>query len=221
MHAALPKQYLVLQGRPVLLHTLERLCTYPRIRGVMLGISAQDEHWPKFSGEAARSTNFLGTFRGGDTRARTVMNGLRALTEHTRPRDWILVHDAVRPCLRHEDLDRLIDTVGDYADGGILAVPVSDTVKRADAQGRVLETVARAGLWRAMTPQMFRRERLAAALEEALKEGMDVTDEAMAVERLGGRPRVVTGYPDNIKITYPNDLALADLFLTLQTESRS
>lgn len=221
MHAALPKQYLILQGRPVLLHSLERLCAYPRIRGVMLGVSEHDDHWPKLAGDAAQMSNFLGSFRGGDTRAHTVANGIRALDEHARPEDWILVHDAVRPCLRHEDLDRLIDSVGDYADGGLLAVPVADTVKRADAQDRVLETVARSGLWRAMTPQMFRREQLSAALDAALKEGVEVTDEAMAIERLGGRPRVVTGHPDNIKITYPNDLALADLFLSLQAESRA
>ena len=221
MQAELPKQYLPLQGRPVLLHTLERLCRYPRLRGVIVGIAEGDAHWVRVSAEAGRLRNFLGSYHGGETRARTVLNGLRALAEHSRSGDWILVHDAVRPCLREKDLDRLIEAVGGGMDGGVLAVPVSDTVKRADTQDRILETVERAGLWRALTPQMFRREQLTAALEKVLNEGGDVTDESMAVERLGGRPRIVVGHPDNIKITYPNDLAQADLFLTLQAEGRS
>lgn len=221
MQAALPKQYLALLGRPIILHTLERLCTYPRLRGVRVGIAARDRHWPALANDTGRLPNFLGSFTGGETRAATVLNGLYEFAAHAKPRDWILVHDAVRPCLRHRDLDRLLDTVGDYPDGGLLALPMSDTVKRTDDQGRVLQTVARADLWRALTPQMFRLDMLTSALERVLKQGSAVTDEAMAVEQFGARPRVVAGSADNIKITLPDDLALAGLLLKRQQEQRA
>lgn len=221
MQAALPKQYLALLGRPVILHTLERLCTYPRLHGVLVGITAQDRYWPALAGDAKRLPKLLGTFAGGETRAATVLNGLYQIATHAKARDWILVHDAVRPCLRHQDLDRLIDSIGDYPDGGLLALPMADTVKRTDEQGRVLKTVARAGLWRALTPQMFRLDMLTSALERALKQGSAISDEAMAVEQFGAKPRVVAGYADNIKITLPDDLALAGLLLKRQEEQRA
>lgn len=221
MQAALPKQYLALLGRPVILHTLERLCTYPRLHGVLVGIAAPDRYWSALASDAKRLPKFLGTFAGGETRAATVLNGLYEFATHAKPRDWILVHDAVRPCLRHRDLDRLINTIGDYPDGGLLALPLSDTVKRTDDQGRVLQTVARAGLWRALTPQMFRLDMLTSALERALKQGRTITDEAMAVEQFGAKPRVVAGSTDNIKVTLPDDLALAGLLLKRQEEQRA
>ena len=216
MQAPLPKQYLPLLGRPVILHTLERLCTHPRVRGVMVGISDQDTHWQALIPMLANLPKFLGKYSGGDTRAHTVLNGLRALSKHARLEDWVLVHDSVRPCLRHEDVDKLISAVGNGLEGGLLAFPVSDTVKRVDNEGRVVETVRREGLWRAATPQMFRIGALTSALESAQKRGREITDEASAIEGAGRHPHVVACNADNIKVTLPEDLALAELYLKQQ-----
>lgn len=216
MQAAFPKQYLPLLGRPVILHTLTRLCAHPRVRGVLAGVPNQDMHWQKIAAQAARLPKFLGSYPGGDTRAQTVMNGLKELAKHAQDRDWVLVHDAVRPCVRLGDIDALIAAVGAEPEGGLLALPVSDTVKRVDKEGHVTETVKRDGLWRAATPQMFRIDVLMPALEQALRNGMDVTDEASAIEAAGGHPRVVACHSDNIKITLPEDLMLAELYLKQQ-----
>ena len=216
MQAPLPKQYLPLLGRPVILHTLERLCTHPRVRGVMVGISDQDRHWPALIPMLTNLSKFLGKYSGGETRAHTVLNGLKALSKHAKSEDWVLVHDAVRPCVRHADIDKLIAAVGNDQEGGLLAFPVSDTVKRADNDGCVVETVRREGLWRAATPQMFRIGALANALESALIRRIEITDEASAIEATGGHPRVVACHADNIKITLSEDLALAELYLKQQ-----
>ncbi len=216
MQAPLPKQYLPLLGRPVILHTLERLCTHPRVRGVMVGVSDQDRHWQALIPMLANLPKFLGKYSGGETRAHTVLNGLKALGNHAKSEDWVLVHDAVRPCLRHADVDKLISAVGNGPEGGLLAFPVSDTVKRVDNEGHVVETVRREGLWRAATPQMFRIGALASALEGAQKLGREITDEASAIEGAGGHPRVVACHADNIKVTLPEDLALAELYLKQQ-----
>ena len=216
MQAPLPKQYLPLLGRPVILHALERLCTHPRVRGVMVGISDHDRHWQALIPMLVNLPKFLGKYSGGETRAHTVLNGLKALAKHAKFEDWVLVHDAVRPCVRHEDIDRLISSIANGQEGGLLALPVSDTVKRADNEGRVVETVRREGLWRAATPQMFRIGALASALESALKQGSEITDEASAIEAVGGHPRIVACHADNIKITLSDDLALAELYLKQQ-----
>ena len=234
MQALLPKQYLPLLGRPVILHTLERLCAHPRVRGVMVGIADQDRHWQALIPMLANLPRFFGKYTGGETRAHTVLNGLKALSKHAKSDDWVLVHDAVRPCVRHGDIDQLISIVtggrskksplpllggegkGEGVAGGLLAFPVSDTVKRVDNDGRVVETVKREGLWRAATPQMFRIGALASALESALKQGSQITDEASAIEAAGGHPRVVACHADNIKVTLPEDLALAELYLKQQ-----
>lgn len=215
MQSAQPKQYLPLLGRPVILHTLERLCTDARVRGVLTGISNQDHHWQTVAPALARLPKFLGKYPGGETRAQTVLNGLKELAKHADSEDWVLVHDAVRPCVRHEDIDKLITAV-EQGEGGLLAFPISDTVKRVDNAGRVLETVARAGLWRAATPQMFRIKILTQALEKLMKDEKEITDEAYAIEASGGHPQVVACHPDNIKITLPNDLRLAELYLKQQ-----
>jgi 2-C-methyl-D-erythritol 4-phosphate cytidylyltransferase len=132
-----------------------------------------------------------------------------------------MVHDAVRPCVRHADLDNLIAASAESPDGVLLAAPVADTVKRADDMGRVVETVQRIGLWRALTPQMFAIKKLRQALAATNAAGVDITDESAAIERVGGRPRVIEGAADNIKITRPADLALAALFLKQQAVERS
>jgi 2-C-methyl-D-erythritol 4-phosphate cytidylyltransferase len=216
MQSAIPKQYLPLLGRPVILHTLERLCAHARIQGVLVGVAREDRHWPSLVAELKRLPKFLGTCPGGETRAQTVLNGLKELMKHAKPDDWVLVHDAVRPCIRLGDIDKLISAVSGGEEGGLLAFPVSDTVKRVDNAGRVLETVSRAGLWRAVTPQMFRINALAQALEKAMKTGKDITDEASAMEVAGGHPHVVACHTDNIKITLADDLALAELYMKQQ-----
>lgn len=215
MQAHLPKQYLPLLGRPVILHTLERLCGYPRMRGVVVGIAPDDAQWRTlFVGHLQK---LLGTFEGGASRAQTVLNGLVALAARgARDDDWVMVHDAVRPCIRHADLDKLVAVANVSPDGALLAIPVTDTTKRADVEGRVEETVSRSGLWRALTPQMFRIKTLRLALEAMLAKKEDITDDSLAVERLGARPRLVEGSPDNIKITRPTDLMLAEIFLKQQ-----
>jgi 2-C-methyl-D-erythritol 4-phosphate cytidylyltransferase len=218
MQALIPKQYLPLAGRPILFNTLQRLCAYPRLRGVCVGIAASDDQWPGIADDCAGLPRFLGSYTGGRQRAETVLNGLRMLAAQAADDDWVMVHDAVRPCVRLEDLDRLVETVEEGTEGGLLALPVTDTVKRTDGEGRVLETVSRVGLWRALTPQMFRLGQLREALEQALVGSEEITDEAAAIERLGGRPRVVEGQPDNIKITLPADLALAELYLARQAQ---
>lgn len=213
MRADIPKQYLPLLGRPVILHTLERLCRFPPMRGVIVGISAEDSHWHALS---FSRDNFLGSYIGGASRARTVLNGLLTLSRHADDDDWVMVHDAVRPCVRHGDLDKLVREAYVSNDGALLACPVADTLKRAERDPRVLQTVPRAGLWRAFTPQMFRFRTLRDALNVVIERGQDVTDDSEAVESVGGHPVLVEGHPDNIKITHPGDLALAELFLKQQ-----
>jgi 2-C-methyl-D-erythritol 4-phosphate cytidylyltransferase len=216
MQSATPKQYLPLLGRPVILHTIERLCAHPRIRGVIVGVAREDQHWPSLVAELKRLPKFLGTCPGGETRADTVLNGLKELMQHAQADDWVLVHDAVRPCVRHGDIDKLISAVGAGEEGGLLAFPVSDTVKRVDNAGRVLETVSREGLWRAATPQMFRINALSQAIKKAMKAGKEITDEASAMEAAGGHPSIVACHTDNIKITLADDLALAELYMKQQ-----
>jgi 2-C-methyl-D-erythritol 4-phosphate cytidylyltransferase len=216
MQSAVPKQYLPLLGRPVILRAIERLCSHPRIQGMVIGVAPDDPHWPSLVGELKCLSKFLGTAPGGETRAQTVLNGLKELTKHARPDDWVLVHDAVRPCVRHGDIDKLIEKVSEEGEGGLLAFPVSDTVKRVDNKGHVKATVSREGLWRAATPQMFRIRNLTQALEQAMKAGKEITDEASAIEAAGGHPRVVACHTDNIKITLPEDLVLAELYLKQQ-----
>ncbi len=217
MQAAIPKQYLPLLGRAVILHTLERLCSHPRIQGVVVGVAPDDAHWPSLVGDLKHLPKFLGACLGGETRAQTVLSGLKELLKHAKPDDWVLVHDAVRPCVRHADIDKLIFAVSG-GEGGLLAFPVSDTVKRVDNAGRVKETVNREGLWRAATPQMFRIKDLTQALEKGMKAGKEITDEASAIEAAGMHPLIVACHTDNIKITLPEDLALAELYMKQQRE---
>jgi 2-C-methyl-D-erythritol 4-phosphate cytidylyltransferase len=220
MRATTPKQYLPLLGRPVVLHTLERLTAHPRVSGVLVGISVGDDYWPTLKPELTHLPKLLGTYAGGTERVDTVLNGLKALEAHAAADDWVLVHDAARPCLRAADLDKLINQVLGYPDGGLLGVAISDTVKRTDAASAVTETVSRSNLWRALTPQLFPLQKLRSALELAVADGVAVTDESMAVEYQGGHPRVVAGHTDNIKITLAEDLELAELYLRQQEMER-
>jgi len=208
MGAEVPKQYLPLAGRTVLWHTLRALASVPRLQHVFVVLSERDERfgtfdWRDFDGRVTALRC------GGPSRAASVLAGLRGMPVGAR--DWVLVHDAARPCVTRELIDRLIDEVGEDDAGGILALPVADTLKRVDAGGRIVETVPRAGLWAAQTPQMFRHAMLRAALENAALD--EITDEASAMERSGVRPRAVPGSAANLKVTLPSDLALAERML--------
>jgi len=210
MQADRPKQYLPLLGRTVVEHALQRLLTHPRISGAVVAISSSDGWWPQLNIETEKP---LWIAEGGEERCHSVLNALQALDGQAGDGDWVLVHDAARPCLRGEDVDELIRRCEGHPVGGLLAVPVRDTLKRADAAQNVQATVDRSHLWHAQTPQMFRLGQLRAALQQALAAGSLVTDEASAMERAGHAPLLVEGHADNIKITHPEDLALAELFL--------
>ena len=215
-----PKQYQHLAGRPIIAHTLARLCNHPRISGVVVALAAADPWWsPMIESQAALAKAPV-VVTGGATRRDSVLRGLEALGEHAPAGDWVLVHDAVRPCLTDESIDRLIDALAGDAVGGLLAVPVRDTMKRANGDARVCETVDREALWHAQTPQMFRLGALGDALRKSVEAGRDVTDEAQAMELTGARPRLVPGHEENIKITRPDDLELAAVILARQGAAR-
>lgn len=206
---AVPKQYLPLAGRPLILHTLERLAAHPRIGGLMVVLAAKDPLWPKLASVNGKPVL---TATGGSERGDSVLAGLRGLPDSVTEADFVLVHDAARPCVRYEDLGRLI-TAGTQAGGALLAAPLRDTLKRSDGTGRSVTTESREARWRALTPQMFRRGELMLALERARAKGVLVTDEAMAMERIGILPLLVEGAEDNIKVTTPSDLRLAEFLL--------
>jgi 2-C-methyl-D-erythritol 4-phosphate cytidylyltransferase len=221
MQSVIPKQYQSLLGKPLLQHTLERVATHPAFNRVALALSMSDPYWPAV--EAALPIALLArlaTVTGGADRAASVRAALAALQAEANDDDWVLVHDAVRPCLDAQDLERLLQTLRDEPYGGILATPVRETVKAATEQGTVRATVARDGLWLAATPQMFRYGVLSRALEMTHVDGVEVTDEAAAVEywlsrqtNAQGGIKLVPGQATNIKVTYPEDLRLAALLL--------
>jgi 2-C-methyl-D-erythritol 4-phosphate cytidylyltransferase len=207
---ALPKQYLQLAGRSVIEWALAPFLERNDCERVVVVLAGHDRHWEALS--VARSPKIL-TAIGGAERVDSVRAGLRVLASQATEHDWVLVHDAARPCLRAEDLNRLLAELGDDSVGGLLAAPVVDTLKRGDARDRVQETVSRASLWRALTPQMFRYGVLDRALRAAHDTRSTPTDEAQAVEALGLQPRLVPGDPDNIKITLPADVERAERLL--------
>jgi 2-C-methyl-D-erythritol 4-phosphate cytidylyltransferase len=205
-----PKQYLRVGGHPLLYYALRRLAGHPQISQVFVVLAPGDTH---FRLECAGE--FEGTVRplycGGETRSASVYNGLLAARDALDGDDWVLVHDAARPCVSTAAIDRLIAELGDDEVGGLLAVPLADTLKRSDGASRVIATESREALWQAQTPQMFRYGFLVEALRRC---GSDaVTDEAGAMERIGLRPRLVMGELRNLKVTYPEDLALAERLL--------
>lgn len=212
MQADRPKQYLPLHGKTVLEHTLSRFLEHKIIDGVVVALSEDDPWWRELG--LQHSKLFIAL--GGEERCHSVLNALNALQSQADGNDWVLVHDAARPCLRREDLDQLINTLRDHPVGGLLGLPLADTVKRTGEDNAVLETVPREHLWRALTPQMFRLGELRAALESVVQKGQLVTDDASAMELAGKAPKMIEGHGDNIKITRPQDLRLAELYLSEQ-----
>lgn len=212
MQADRPKQYLELHGRAVLEHTLSRFLDHPQIAGVVLAVTDGDPYWRDLAIDHPK----LLTASGGEERCHSVLNALQVLLQQADGDDWVLVHDAARPCLRREDIDHLVAELADHPVGGLLGLPVADTMKRTGDDDTIIETVPREHLWRALTPQMFRLGELYTALDSALKREQLVTDEASAMELAGKAPKMVEGHGDNIKITRPEDLRLAELYLTEQ-----
>ena len=209
-----PKQYLELAGRTILEHSLARLADHPMIHAVQPVIRDDDPVWPGVRERLADRENVLAAASGGDERQKSVANGLKAL-DNLGPEDLVLVHDAVRPCIRGLEIDAVIGAAREGS-GAILAVPVADTLKRVNSDGQIEATVDRKPLWRAQTPQVFPAEKLAGALDRAMAGDAPATDEAMVMEQAGYRVRVVPGREDNLKITQPEDLALAATVLEAQ-----
>ncbi|MDP2787497.1 MAG: 2-C-methyl-D-erythritol 4-phosphate cytidylyltransferase [Pseudomonadota bacterium] len=208
MGGAHPKQYLAIHGRPMIWHAIRAFELHAAIARIYVVISPQDGCWDSYDWSAFTKLDVLRC--GGATRAESVLNGLRACADavagFANCDDWMLVHDAARPCLSQELLGKLLAELEIDPVGGILAAPVADTLKRQSADGRIAETVPRAGLWGAQTPQMFRHAMLLQALE---KVGSEVTDEASAIEALGLAPKLVESDLTNLKVTYPRDLDVA------------
>lgn len=213
MMATTPKQYLQVNGKSVIDHTLSRLLSATQINGIVVALHPHDELW--------HSLGILGNTRvttctGGADRCQSVLNALYSLQGRASDDDWVLVHDAVRPCVRTSDIEHLLNQIENHPVGGLLAIPVSSTLKKAGADGNIAATVDRNDVWQAATPQAFRYAALLKALSAAIASGSLVTDEASALELAGHAPLLVQCSADNIKITYPEDLALAGLILHAQ-----
>lgn len=211
----LPKQYLQVDGQPLIAHTLAALFAHPAVAGAVVAISQDDADWPgwrEFAGKPVLSCV------GGASRAESVLAGLNALPDAVRADDFVLIHDAARPNLELADLQQLLERGGSDPVGAILAAPVRDTLKRAGDDGGIDATEPRQRLWRAFTPQLFRRLQLSRALESAAMAGIEVTDDAMAMERLGHRPLLIEGSENNFKITTPADLARFEFVLKQRRE---
>lgn len=210
MKADRPKQYLLIDGKAVLEHTVEKLLSHPNIAKVVVAVTEGDPYYPELS--IARHPDVI-RVAGGKERADSVLSGLNYVSAHLVS-EWVLVHDAARPCVTLSDIDRLINACVEHPTGGILASPVRDTMKRANSVQNIDHTVDREALWHALTPQMFKTQPLKNALSDALQQGISITDEASALEWKGEAPALVQGNASNIKITQPEDLALAEFYLS-------
>jgi 2-C-methyl-D-erythritol 4-phosphate cytidylyltransferase len=205
----MPKQYLPLAGKPMLFHSLETLASVQRIHAVVAILSPLDRHWGEHDWSAFPD-KIEAAFTGGANRAESVLNALKHLSARIAKDDWVLVHDAARPCIGKSLVEQFIDEIEGDPVGGLLAMPLADTLKRAEETLRVAETIPRDGLWRAQTPQMFRNELLCRGLQRK----PDATDESLAVEfLLGYAPKLVQGENTNIKVTFAEDLEMAEMIL--------
>lgn len=214
MQADRPKQYLKLLGKTVLEHTVSKLLAHPKVSKVVVAVSEDD---PYFSTLALANHPQVIRVNGGKERADSVLSALNYICKH-EVSEWVLVHDAARPCFTEQDVTRLIECAEIHSVGAILAAPVRDTMKRSDELQNIDHTVERSNLWHALTPQMFRTLPLREALIDGLAGKANITDEASAYERLNLSPALVNGRADNIKITQPEDLALAEFYLSRNKE---
>lgn len=211
--ASFPKQYLTLHGKTILEHTLERLLQLNAIAGIVVAIAAKDDF---FSQLAISKNPRIHTVIGGQERSNSVLNALHFLKDKVDQQSWVLVHDAARPCVSLASIQKLINAISDHAVGGILGIPVSDTLKQVVRSQHILTTQDRSALWQAQTPQIFRLALLHSALIQGLANSYSITDESSAIEMLGLQPLIVEGRADNIKITRPEDVALAEFILQQQ-----
>lgn len=213
---ALPKQYLDTNGHPLIYHALAALKQVSRVSRIVVVLSPEDRHWQTLMADSASGADLdgrVGTLSaGGATRGESVANGLAALGNELNNDDWVMVHDAARPCIRTELIEQFIDELESDPVGGLLALPLADTIKLADEGLRVQKTLPREAIWRAQTPQMFRY----GILLKALRQMPQATDEAQAIEALGLQPRLVMGDSANLKVTYAPDLKLARMLLKEQ-----
>ena len=205
-----PKQYIDINGKTIIEHTLNCFLQRTEIEKIVVAIAEDDPYWPTLG--VARNKKIL-TAPGGKERFQSVLNGLTVLSGIADDNDWVLVHDAARPCLNQSAINRLIDELRSHDVGGILGLPCRDTMKRANTSGEIEATIDRGHLWHAQTPQMFRYKKLLTALEKVVEQNMFVTDEAMAMELSGEKPLLIKGHPENIKITHKDDLPYAEMYL--------
>ncbi len=213
MKADRPKQYLTINAITILEHTVNKLLSHPQVSKVVVAVSEGDPYFPELS--LSQHPDVV-RVKGGNERADSVLSALNYIQESGLG-EWVMVHDAARPCIQQDDIDKLIEAALSHPVGGILAAPVCDTMKRG-VDGQIDHTVERANLWHALTPQMFRTLPLQQALTEALEQGVSITDEASAFEWKGASPALVAGRSDNFKVTQPEDLALAEFYLSQNKE---
>ena len=216
MATEIPKQYLELAGKPVILRSLEKLLAVPALESIVVTLHAEDNYFHSLNMPDDR----IETTTGGSERQQSVLNGLLYLEGRARDEDWVLVHDAVRPCVQTKDIEQLLGQLAQHKVGGLLATPQDNTLKRADELNEVVATESREQLWQALTPQMFPYALLKQALLNAQEHDLPVTDEASAVEALGPKPLLVEGDRNNIKITRAADLRLAELILQAEETSQ-
>lgn len=208
MKADRPKQYLELAGQSVMAHTLQALIEFPSIEKIVVCVSKEDEYWPD---QGFINHPDIVQTEGGKERCYSVLNGLEALSSIASDDDWVMVHDVARPNIKASDLQKLVELAID-TDGVLLGYPVRDTMKRSDSSNAIQHTVDRNLLWHALTPQVFPLGQLKLALKHCLQQGFEVTDDASAMEQMGFSPKIIEGCSDNLKITRPEDLALAAFY---------
>ncbi|MCH7880868.1 MAG: 2-C-methyl-D-erythritol 4-phosphate cytidylyltransferase [Proteobacteria bacterium] len=214
MQSSTPKQYLKLGEKTIIEHTLDRLLSFDGIYGVILVLRADDTDWPGLNYQSEKP---ILTATGGEERKHSVFNGLLKLRKLDLDDPYALVHDAVRPLVPHRDLVCLVEAATNHEAGALLALPITDTIKQQDEQGNSIKSVAREGLWRAFTPQLFRANLLHQALNHVLQNNLEITDDAAAIEALGMKPKLVPCSAENIKLTHPEDLSLAEQILSRQS----
>ena len=217
MHSSVPKQYLKIHGRTLMEHAIERLLSVSALEKIVVVIHPNDMLYKAI--DLLRIDRVL-VVTGGKSRYYSVLNGLTVLTDFADTKDWVMVHDVARPCIRTSDLDDLVEQLTDHCVGGLLGMPVRDTMKRIASNREVTETINRETFWHAFTPQMFRINLLYELLKKALNDNITITDEASVMEYAGFSPLMIEGHSDNIKVTHGADLALAALYIQQQAKLR-
>lgn len=210
MEADRPKQYLPLAGKTVIQHTLEKLAAVPQVTGIVVALRADDGYWDELGINLPKPLKIV---EGGEERVHSVFTAASSIAEELDQDDWLLVHDAARPCVQVSDIIQLIKTVSEHECGGLLATQASDTLKLSNSKQSAEKTIDRSRIWHALTPQCFRAPLLLEALEKGVENPNTITDESSAMEAAGYQPLLVQGRSDNLKITRSEDIALAEFYL--------